>query len=753
MDVETILSSIHGRQRRQEREIAKRSLRSCVKHGKKEPAGRDSAGGQRWKYTFSGVVFITDASSTREITSWLLPAYGIDLDKYTITSAMRAKHRVALEKLKDRSTWTSHCVVVVDQSGSMRNTDASEGVTRSDLAWLTLALELVASNLTKGERQDTDVLSVVAMREGAQVVIICQPYDWVLYNSVVDLLRTSEPSGPGCYIPSLKAARDLLNSNEFEGCALEMILLSDGRPSDKLPPGNRCGYFTLMKRHAKTYMEEIASRLGNRFTFGAIALGQPGCDDFSTLQTLSKTAKQYSRGCFQRASLSAGVLTNALSSLNDSVSMTMKELTDAFGRQRRVRKFVKEPLENIGGTKITRDWEYIKMEARAVNRPLKRMRVALDDNSFVAHDTSACFRSIVCTRWVKNQGWTPVARDETFYSHRAVGVALKKRWFGEGAERLVKEFREVDAEGTFVGPPMVAKDTKFVLERNEDRKDFHKLFFKTQMKARKLADVFNEKMKRIPGFDPHETPLIAFLDCCVYMLEDFEKGRREGYLVERLLDVKNFSYQKWNDNDGMVKGTKNAHNEFVSIKESLPLHVIYEESSDECDSASDPMQITETESLADTIHENVDYDEDDSVESDDDDSNCRLGRLVFKKRFPGPEGLRVDEVCLNPDLTFSVNNIPQAFSCFSFWKSRRKFLICDLQGILNTSKSPPVFELTDPVIHHSASGGKESKYGRTDKGWEGICAFQATHVCSNLCRMLQKRRFIHSENVIKFKTF
>lgn len=112
--------------------------------------------------------------------------------------------------------------------------------------------------------------------------------------------------------------------------------------------------------------------------------------------------------------------------------------------------------------------------------------------------------------------------------------------------------------------------------------------------------------------------------------------------------------------------------------------------------------------------------------------------------------LVADEV--DYDLSISIDDIPHSFSCFSYWISDRKYLICDLQGILNTSRSPPVYELTDPVIHHRSSHGSQSKYGRTDKGMEGIHAFFATHKCSNLCRWPKKRRLLRMTNVVKLET-
>jgi len=93
---------------------------------------------------------------------------------------------------------------------------------------------------------------------------------------------------------------------------------------------------------------------------------------------------------------------------------------------------------------------------------------------------------------------------------------------------------------------------------------------------------------------------------------------------------------------------------------------------------------------------------------------------------------------LYDDCTFSIEDIPQAYSHFTYLASKRKFLVCDLQGVLNTDVTPPVFELTDPAIHYSEMTSRKD-YGRTDRGEHGIQDFFKTHVCSNLCRILLKR--------------
>ena len=121
-------------------------------------------------------------------------------------------------------------------------------------------------------------------------------------------------------------------------------------------------------------------------------------------------------------------------------------------------------------------------------------------------------------------------------------------------------------------------------------------------------------------------------------------------------------------------------------------------------------------------------DEDSEGESDELEDN--------QATAPQGTGLRVD-----------AGDVPQAFSHFTYRQTRRKMLVCDLQGALRpgTDSSPAVFELTDPVIHYRSSTGRTSVFGRTDRGAKGIHDFFRTHGCGELCRALHRVWFACGE--------
>ncbi|KAL7525196.1 hypothetical protein ACHAWF_001247 [Thalassiosira exigua] len=248
--------------------------------------------------------------------------------------------------------------------------------------------------------------------------------------------------------------------------------------------------------------------------------------------------------------------------------------------------------------------------------------------------------------------------ENTFESHKAVGIAVRHYVFGEGRERAVRRVREINSAGCFVGAPLVGKETLFQEDLDPgDVRNFHKNFFKLQQLAQKYALLFNSKLSSLPGAT-NKVPKIHFLECWVMMFTN-EKNERDAILVEKMLDFK--SYTKWNTNAGYVKGSPTS---------------------------------TATQMLE-----------------------------------------------IGDGLCFSIEDVPQAYSHFTYLASGRNFLVCDLQGVLNTKSSPPVFELTDPAIHYKKLT-KRIDFGRTDRGEAGIQDFLLSHKCSPLCRMIC-REWLH----------
>ena len=61
----TAVPTAHGQSRMQERDVSLRELQAAKKHGTATPAGDGC-----WKYEYDGVVYVTDATQKRVITTY-----------------------------------------------------------------------------------------------------------------------------------------------------------------------------------------------------------------------------------------------------------------------------------------------------------------------------------------------------------------------------------------------------------------------------------------------------------------------------------------------------------------------------------------------------------------------------------------------------------------------------------------------------------------------------------------------------------
>eukprot|EP00854_Cymbomonas_tetramitiformis_P012116 gene12116-14317_t len=541
--------------------------------------------------------------------------------EFQVTEAMRRDHVWTCQRNEtSHGSWTSHTVAVVDQSGSMRNADLADGATRSDAVWLTLAKDFVALRLETKEASGTDVFSLVLMNKDSTVMFRHRPIDWLLYNDLVEQLRTAEPMSEGNYFPALDAAEQLLLSNTHGSCALMLVFLSDGKPSDRLPTnaqlnlGSRsmsCRYRLLVEARISI----LASQFGRRLTVATIGFG-PTKEDFSVLDAMAAASEDYgSVGIFQAPSLTVESLGGAMSSLTLSLTETKTELTQLGGEslQRTVRSIVRESRRAVDETRLSDNWIHYTPES--VLRLVKRD----------SHRSS--WVDFVVENWVGKDGG--FVENEGRY-----GLAMKKTVFGEGAERMVRKFRLVSRQGTFYGPPMVAKESRFAEDISYSTSlEFHTKFCDTQAQAQRLAKKFNEKLSLVPGVTDR-TPRVQFLKCMVFVVMDNNQGRI-GLLVEDMLDPT--KYMKWNNNAGHVAGQVAA----PAHQQGGPLFDLKEEEEEE---------------------------------------DCN----------PDADSIR------NVSISIEDADIPQAFTHFTYRHSRRKMMVCDLQGVLKTDCTPPEFQLTDP---------------------------------------------------------
>ena len=489
----------------------------------------------------------------------------------------------------------------------------------------------------------------------------------------------------GFYVPSLEKAEKILTWNNNSSCALALCFLSDGRPSDQGRASD-----SILKN-----VESLGMRFGRRLTFTAIGIGNHS-DEFEMLKNMVGVAKDYGvQSFFVLPSMTTASLGVSLTSTATTITKTQTEMTDLKTmKQKKVRDVLRESRRKANEEVVSfvTPEDYWLYPIRDVTRRI--YREFRDENGKLCHSYDIA----------------PMMQGDMTHF-----VALNKKTFGEGAERFAFRFYEVGQDGkTVVGQPHVAKESRLVLEGGEEvREKFVRTFCRTQQLARRIASEFNRKLDSLFRVDK-STPRVSFLDCSVYELYD-EKMGWQSVLVEEKIDHE--AWHKWNMNNGYVEGMDAApefnHEKMRSALDHLA-NIELNEGEDEDDIVGMSGFIGELDAIDEC-------EEEDSLDNDDGNSNGD------------------DSTARNVEaIKFSVSEVAQAFSHFSYLATGRKRLICDLQGVYD--KTTNTIKFTDPVIHYFNYGRQEREnvHGRTDKGRKGIAMFFDTHkdCCGHLCRLV-----------------
>jgi len=662
----TIMSHEHGRDRRDGRHISKIDLQQAIKYGVKSRANTDEDGNTRYKFIYEGICYITDRTCKQEITSYPIPR--------DLTAKEFREHNSNLAAIKNKSFWTSHTVLVVDMSWSMsqEDVDGKNGFSRAKCVFISLAMDFVRNRLLREEAIGTDVVSIILMRAEGTVVIRHKPTDWNLFNDILRLMNTEEAIGHGHYLPAIEAAKELLDYNQVASCALGFFFLSDGKPSDPTPKGTegtKQGVAEANRRRIGNRFGQLASEYGRRMSVCTAAFGQSD-EDYSVLEVMAHVANLY--GCkaiFKEPNKNEEFLKDAMISLTTSITATQTELTEVGAGRRAIRHTIRksrnEALSDVKEDES--EWDIFYKHKGHILR------------MYVYNSVNDDF-------------------DELDLPDGVEGLAFHKKTFGEGAERIVKEFAELDKNGERKGDRLVYKQSRFLedtededeinerfenLERRKNYRkkrmtNFHSVFCKTQNRAAEIADKFRMLLDSLPNAQMRSVPRIEFLNCWLYSHALPGQEMTAG-LIEKHLSGQ---YKKWNNNAGAIINALGA--------------------------------IVEGDS-----EEEEEEDEDNDHEIED------LSRLT------------PSEVC-------------QTFSHFSYVYSQHKELVCDLQGVYEEAFNPPLLKLTDPVIHRrtKATSGSSSGYGRTDGGMKGIRKFFDTHKCGPLCRTLNLHKE-HPNNMVQ----
>lgn len=342
-------------------------------------------------------------------------------------------------------------------------------------------------------------------------------------------------------------------------------------------------------------------------------------------------------------------------------------------------------------------------------------------------------------------------------------VAWKAKAFGEGAERLAFKFRFLDQKGsTFQGPIMVAKESRFVEDTQEAKNylrshkhAYHKTFMRTQSTAAKFARTFNRRLADTVSVEELKyMPEIQFVKPYIFELGDEEACVTYNVLVEPMIQGQ---YRKFSDNHGDlapdVKRDFVQENQGVDlVSAAMLLGRTVSANTSNNNEANEDTSLQPANAL-DVIPEG---DEEEKAEEEDDEKE-----VVVEEEYADEDNtsfyalMRGSQVRRFDPLSVADTDYLQAFSHFSYEESVGKVMVVDLQGALQPGNSQKglhkTFILTDPAIHqrngsHSRNKTKR-KFGRTDLGVRGMKAFFNSHVCNDVCRLLQLRDHQRSANV------
>jgi hypothetical protein len=520
----TVLSTLHGKSRRYLRDIDKIDLQAAVKYGLKQPGFPEKRTGlPRWKYTFGNIVYITDHTSRVEVTSY---KEAVSIQPAPISQAMIDRHKEVKQILQDEpQLCTSHTIVVLDQSGSMKTADVNGFRNRSQAAYGSLALDYVAERLyQQGDPPGVDTLTLIEMNDEGNLIYQREPIDWLFFNKLLERQKLAQPRSHGNYLSSLQLVDTLIEQeislldtdDEHDDLPdFALIVLSDGRPSDK-------DEFSVLLR--EMLIKELSEQLKDKLTVFCMGLGASGAD-FEKLSRLVDIAKIYgAKGDFHHAGLSAANIGKGFSSISSTMTSlrdTMLSAVDAEEEKDDPREIVK--LKNRESLAKSRK------DCRKFNQ-VRRFR--FDHKEWEQY----------------NDPWKSIP----LKNHNAIGFEIEKVPFGKGAERLAFRVQEVNTKGDLLGAVMVAKESRKI--QNEKKKLlFHQDFCRTQLKAGELARLFDETVRKLPSLKPvhhyERLPKIVFLECQVYVYRD-GRGKEAGVLVENFLSGK---FTKYNGNNGYVK--------------------------------------------------------------------------------------------------------------------------------------------------------------------------------------------------------
>jgi hypothetical protein len=447
----------------------------------------------------------------------------------------------------------------------MKTCDVKDFKTRSDAVFGCLALDFVGRQLDANASNVTDVVSVITFSDYATTLLDREPMTNVLYNKLLRRMKDVRPRSHGNYLPAFDLVEEMLQHDvKTPECALVVLWLSDGRPSDNMAAGS---VYTREELICTRTMR-LAKKFGDRLSMFTIGVANNDAE-FELLRDMANCAEECgAHGKFATAADTAN-LGRAVSSVATSLTATRTRLTSLAG----------------GGGRTRRKYELERVERVAA---LEQRLIRPDDGWIVATTGVERWRYDK-TKKNEKHPWTKAL----LVSRRPnTGISMHRHPLGEGAERIVFGFAEVSCGAGGSGVVMkqliygggdaafsdlVAKESCYVVDEVE-KISFHRLFCKTQEMAADFARDFNRRVETVynrlggcgsGGGDGAVSPaVVEFLQCSVYTWYDPGTDYQRGVLVEQRLTG---NYVKWNTNNGYVDGKPPSGGDPDKLEELLKI--------------------------------------------------------------------------------------------------------------------------------------------------------------------------------------
>uniref|UniRef100_A0A0G4IDI3 Alpha-type protein kinase domain-containing protein n=1 Tax=Chromera velia CCMP2878 TaxID=1169474 RepID=A0A0G4IDI3_9ALVE len=778
------LASEHGRLRQEQRRISTVDLQAAIKHGTRTRTfclTGPNTGQPRWKFEYRGTTYITDDSCTQQITCW---SEGLSFNPVEITAEMQErmeKHRRFLRAHPENIS--EHTVCVIDQSGSMKESDIPGARNRSTAVFSAILLDFFLESFVNGQGDSDDVLTIMDMRDKASVLLYKEPLDAMTWNKIVAMVTGVTPRGQGYFIPAFRALHRLLLKDIGSGQDhnVHAIFLTDGSPSDHMELRGLYGGIAqeVVLGRVTGLVRLIAQTMGPRLKFTFLGFGSGSARrgfKMSNLSVLAEAAK--TGGCVEAVARDAGSSSTELSTTFSSVSASTKvhrsslALGQSMMEQRRL-PIDRAPLsEQLQRFKLP-DREFFEIVSVSSHR-VQRVKFVKE---FEGGD-----------QFVRDTRRRLVPQALPFLDPAADGLAIRRIPFAKGGERYAFVAREVKNSADpqrcqFVGEWLVAKQTR-VAQSNP--RGFHIKYVQLQQKASFLAKKFNQRLKWLEISQGISLPHVEFIDSFVYAWQkqasssgDQTRGDVTGLssagpdehvvlwssaetecLVEPVLSAE-LKFEKFNNNAGHVCETAaradrgDAEVERMLAPDSQSQHPEGSMAPSTGGLAGLGQPVGQAPGLG-AIEEGDEDEEEEEEERGgggggaqdaadqklwEDGEKYRWGRYLQSLQADPRGGLRLR--LLPP------GEVAQSYSHYSFEFSKRELVVVDLQGKVERrgAEGRQVIRLTDPAIHThtcrdlaASHPANRLRWGITDKGERGVRDFFRSHKCNELCHVLGIKR-------------